>query len=137
MDWVGAAGQVFRAEFSRPNPDRLFLERLKLNCSRSVGKGTARPVEEFEQEVTEKTEGANKCQILKHVGGTRGQRASRYFVFPLLPLLPPVNSGRGPGWSRGQHMGDTLKPTHGLHFWFFIRALPVLIKCRSHGSGIP
>jgi len=34
-------------------------------------------------------------------------------------------------------MGDTLKPTHGLHSWFFIRALPVLIKCRSHGSGIP
>jgi hypothetical protein len=43
MDWVGAAGQVFRAEFSRPDPGRLFLERLKLNCSRLVGKGITRP----------------------------------------------------------------------------------------------
>ena len=26
MDWVGAAGQVFRAGFSRPDPGRLFLD---------------------------------------------------------------------------------------------------------------
>src|SRR5579862_1158201 len=40
------------------------------------------------------------------------------------------------GCARCQHMGDTLMPTHRLHFHFSMGGLPMLVTNRPHRSSI-
>jgi hypothetical protein len=44
--------------------------------------------------------------------------------------------GRGQGWARCQHMGDTLMPTHRLHFCFLVSGPKMPVTSETHSSDI-
>ena len=76
--------------------------------------------------------------------GERGRNSCKSTIFnvaapgeaaPYAQRLCEVSSV--PLTARCQHMGDTLMPTHRLHFWFFSGSMTMLIKCRTHGARLP